>query len=92
MAAAARIALLLLLGCVGLLRPVGECQARGAAALVAGPGGSPALQAAMPAVAHPCPRLSPNRWQVHRLLPPRLVLLLSQLPQVLFRAPELGRS
>lgn len=88
MAAAARLSLLLLLGCVGLLRPVGECQARGAAALVAGPGGSPALQP----VAHPCPRLSPNRWQVHRLLPPRLVLLLSQLLQVLFRAPELGRG
>lgn len=67
--------------------------ARGAAAFAAGPGGSHAfLQVVMPAVPHPCPRLSPHRWQVHKLLPRWLVLLQAQLLQVLHGFPELGRG
>lgn len=81
MAAAARLALLLL-GCVGLLHGVGECHGSGGSCFCSGARREPRSSAGFDAGC-PSSLLPPNRWQVHKLLPRRLVLLRAQLLQVL---------
>lgn len=100
MVAVARLALLLL-GCVGLLQPAGECYNSGGNCCPSGAGrepcSSPDGDAGCPhpfpwLLPHPFPHLFLCRCQVHRLLPQGLVLPQAQLFQVLPSASELGRG
>lgn len=90
MVAVARLALLLL-GCVGLLQPAGECYNSGGNCCPSGDGREPCSSpdggAGCP---HPFPHLFLCRCQVHRLLSQGLVLPQAQLFQVLPSASELG--